>query len=125
MIRVTAAVIKQDNRYLVAQRKHDSHLEYYWEFPGGKIEENESDRECLKRELCEEFSVKSQINEFIGTVNYDYKDFTIELHAYSVKLESNPVNLTSHEKIKWVTLEDLKFTNLAPADKILVELIKE
>ena len=125
MIRVTAAIITQNNRYLVAQRKHGLHLEFYWEFPGGKIEEYETARECLYREINEEFNVASQINEFLGTVTYDYDDFTIELHAFNVKLESIPINYGSHEKIKWVTLQELELLNLAPADKKLLKLLRK
>jgi 8-oxo-dGTP diphosphatase len=125
MIRVTAAIIEQDGRYLIAQRKGGLHLQFYWEFPGGKIEESESPRDCLKREIKEEFGVISQIIDFLGAINYTYKDFTIELNAYSVILDSFPEDLNSHEKIRWATIKEIKMLDLAPADKVLLKKIMD
>lgn len=124
MLRVTAAIIVNDGKFLLAQRKIGGTLELKWEFPGGKIEDNETPEECLRRELFEEFKVIATIGSFLDSVVYHYEKFVIQLLAYEVKLLSDISVLNSHEKIEWVELTKLGTYDLAPADKKLLELIK-
>uniref|UniRef100_UPI0006D09078 NUDIX domain-containing protein n=1 Tax=Clostridium sp. NkU-1 TaxID=1095009 RepID=UPI0006D09078 len=65
MHRIIAAAIVKEGKTLIAKRNYGS-LAGYWEFPGGKVEDNETDVECLKREIMEELSVKLKIEEFLG-----------------------------------------------------------
>ena len=62
-IKVVAGVIIKENKILIARRKKGKSLEFMWEYPGGKVEENESEKECLKRELLEEFSIETEIKQ--------------------------------------------------------------
>lgn len=123
MIRVTAAVVEKNGKYLVAQRKRGSHLEYTWEFPGGKIEGDESPQECLQREILEEFNVESKVGDFLGSITHKYSDFSIELNAFQVVLLGKILDLKSHEKIQWVSESELGKIELAPADKRLLKVV--
>lgn len=123
MIRVTAAIIENNGKYLIAQRKKGQHLEFKWEFPGGKIEKDENAEECLTREIFEEFGLKCKVEDFLGSITYNDNTYSIELMAYKVLLDSMDFKLKAHEEVKWVTLQELDLMNLAPADVILIKKI--
>jgi 8-oxo-dGTP diphosphatase len=123
MIRVIAAIIEKNGKYLLAQRKKGLFLEYKWEFPGGKIEENETPEICLKRELFEEFNIEVEVGDFLVSTIYNYDDFTIELMAFKTGILSGEFELNSHEKIQWVDFFELSSYDLAPADKELLKIL--
>ena len=82
IIDVTAAVIVKDGKVLAARRAPGKHLEGYWEFPGGKLEGNETPERCLERELTEEFSIRSRVGAYIGESVYDYGEKVVRLLGY-------------------------------------------
>ena len=119
---VTAAIIKKDNKFLIAKRK-EGHLANKWEFPGGKLESNETPEDCLKRELHEEFGIETIIGKYLATSIYDYPHIKIKLMAYEVEYISGEFILNDHQEIKWVTKEDLSNYEFAPADIPIVNEI--
>ena len=122
---VTAAIITNKNRVLLARRKKGQKLEGYWEFPGGKIEQNETPQACLERELFEELNVKAKAGLIIAESIYEYSHGTIKLIGIETILLSKDMQLSVHDKIKWVMLEDVANLKLAPADiPIAKQLIK-
>ena len=123
IIDVAAAVIKKDGRILLARRAQGEHLEYKWEFPGGKIEPGETPEECLQRELKEEFSIIAQANIFIGESIFHYPDKSIRLLAYEVRWLGGDFVLKVHDKIDWVTPEALLEKDLAAADIPIARLV--
>jgi mutator protein MutT len=116
LLDVAAAVIGRNDSVLVARRGKGQHLEHKWEFPGGKIEENESPEECLHRELREELNVIVEVGDYIGESVFSYSDKRIRLLAYHVKLLSGDISLTVHDRIDWVKIQDLPTVDLAEAD---------
>ena len=84
IIIVTAAIIKKDNKFLIAKRK-EGHLANKWEFPGGKLEPNETPEDCLKRELSEEFGIETIIGKYVTKSIHEYPHIKIELIAYEVE----------------------------------------
>lgn len=125
MIDVTAAILKKDNKYLIAKRIKGGSLEGRWEFPGGKIESGETPEECLKRELLEEFGIESVIRGFLTQNVYDYGDRKIRLLGYYAEYVSGDFVLSAHDEIKWVDIQDLDSYDFAPADIPLIQKLKE
>ena len=115
-IKVVAAVIKQKDKILIARRKTGKHLELKWEYPGGKIENDEKEVVALKRELKEEFSIDAAIGKYLTDSFYEYGDININLKAYLVESFSGNFQLIDHDKIEWIKIEDIKKYDFAPAD---------
>ena len=115
-VRVVAGVLTQGQSFLIARRRNGKSLAGYWEFPGGKLEDNESPEQALKRELQEEFSIDVTVEGYIGRSEYDYDHISIELLAYRASIHTGEFKLTDHDAIEWVTIEQAKSYRLAPAD---------
>ena len=115
-IKVVAAVIVKGNEILIARRKEGKHLEFKWEYPGGKVENNEDEKESLKRELKEEFNISASIEDYITESFYEYDKTKINLKAYFVKNYTGTIKLTDHDMINWVKIDDLSNYEFAPAD---------
>ncbi|MDP7421017.1 MAG: (deoxy)nucleoside triphosphate pyrophosphohydrolase [bacterium] len=116
MKQVTAAIITQGDKILIARRRDGGRLGGFWEFPGGKIEPGETPEECLARELREEFEITVRVGYFVASSIYDYGDFTIELLGYETEYVSGTFKLNDHSEIRWVTAVELLDFELAPAD---------
>ncbi|TFG64280.1 MAG: (deoxy)nucleoside triphosphate pyrophosphohydrolase [Spirochaetales bacterium] len=123
-IQVTAAVIAEGGRVLLAQRSAGDPLEGKWEFPGGKIEEGESPEECLKRELKEELGIGTRIGKFIASCRWDYPHISIELLAYEAEILSGSPAPLDHSACAWVNTEELAAWELAPADVPIAEKVR-
>ena len=101
-INVVAAVIKQDNLYLIAQRNRDKYFSLKWEFPGGKVEDNESFQNALIREIYEELNIKINIHKKISKENYRDKTIDIIIHYYLCSIKNGTIILSEHEDFSWV-----------------------
>jgi 8-oxo-dGTP diphosphatase len=123
IIQVTAAIIEQNGKILIARRKEGHPLAYHWEFPGGKIECHETPEQCLQRELFEEFGITCRIKEFLINSPYTYPHITINLMAYKTELISGDFKLTDHDKIAWVKIEEFPQYDFAPADIPIVNTL--
>ena len=98
-------------------------LEGYWEFPGGKVETNETPQHCLERELVEELSIKSKAGKIILESIYKYEHGTIKLLGIETELFEEKIKLSVHDKIQWVQIGDLLNYKLAPADIPIAEYL--
>ena len=123
MIEVVAAIIQRVDKYFVARRKMGKHLEGFWEFPGGKIEQGESPETSLQRELREEFGVTVEVGAFLGENTHDYGSAIIRLKAYRVVSNGELKESTDHDALDWCTLAQLEQLQLAPADVPLLKYI--
>lgn len=121
MIDVVAGIISHEGKILIAKRKPGTHLEGFWEFPGGKIEKGETPEQSLTRELKEELSIHTVTNGFVAESIFDYGSKTIRLLAYSVAYLSGEIVLDSHDEIRWVSPERISEYKLAPADLPILE----
>lgn len=128
-IKVVGAVITDaENRILAAQRafSENPYKSFKWEFPGGKIEENESPEDALKREIKEELDCEIKVGEKIGEIRHEYPDFNVELYLYFCKLSGNSLpSPLEHNRIRWVGAEDLESLDWIEADYEILPLIKK
>jgi 8-oxo-dGTP diphosphatase len=118
---VTAAVIERDGRVLIAKRKNGWRFAGKWEFPGGKIEPNETPEECLRRELHEELGIETEIGNFFCSSTYAYPHATVQLLVYRAFHVSGEYTLYDHQEIRWVLPEDLLQYDFPEADNLVIE----
>ena len=123
-IDVSAGIIVKGNKILAARRKTGLHLAGFWEFPGGKVEPNESAENCLVRELKEEFGIDTIVTNYVGDNYHDYGEKTIHLIAFLVEHLSGEIQLIDHDEIKWLTINELDSLKWAEADIPLVQAFK-
>ena len=117
---VGAAIINDKNEVLCAQRGYGS-LKGKWEFPGGKIEKNESDAEALAREIKEELGIDVSVKDMIDENYHEYDTFNVNLKVYKCAYISGEINDTEHQSLKWVEGRKLNDLDWADADKPIVE----
>lgn len=123
MIEVVAGVIYKNNKFLIAQRNLKKAQGGLWEFPGGKVEKNESYESALIREIKEELNADIEVNEYIGESIHHYPEKDIKLIFYKAKLLSEEVELLEHESCEWITKEEKDKFEFAGADKVVFDLI--
>jgi 8-oxo-dGTP diphosphatase len=102
MIDVTAAILVKDDKVLIAKRKPGGKLPDQWEFPGGKVEDDESARECLRREMREEFGIEVRVDDFLGESVYHYQHGKIRLLAYLARWRGGDFSLKAPADLPFV-----------------------
>jgi mutator protein MutT len=123
---VIAGLIFRNRRVLICQRRHDAAFALKWEFPGGKIEDRESETDALRRELKEELAIDVRESEFFSGYAYSYEDGpTVVLRFYWVKsFQGEPQNLV-FEQISWIEPDDLVKLDFLGGDRRLIMQIIE
>lgn len=124
-INVTGAVLTGDGKILAARRGPGKALAGYWEFPGGKIEADETPEESLARELREELLIDACVGDHITTTEHEYDFGIVVLSTYYCTVQSGEPQLTEHEEVRWVAPDELHTLEWAPADVPAVNLIAE
>lgn len=117
-IRVVCALIKKNNRIFVAQRDYGEFKGLY-EFPGGKIEEGETPKEAIIREIKEELETTIKVEKFLLNEVYEYPSFILDMDAFLVTpIEGNlTIEKGIHSDEKWINKEEGEFLSWCPADK--------
>ncbi|WP_140921128.1 pyrimidine (deoxy)nucleoside triphosphate diphosphatase [Limnobaculum xujianqingii] len=117
IVNVVAAIMQQQGRILIARRDNQSDLAGYWEFPGGKIEQDETPVQALIRELEEEFNISHiQVTDYIATSTIQQPERIIQLQAWKVVAWQGDIHLHCHTDFCWVTPDEALYYQLAPAD---------
>lgn len=125
-IYVVGAIIKSQSKVLCAQRSDKMSLPGLWEFPGGKIEGEETHQEALKREINEELKMDIRASDqLFKKVTYDYDFGRVHLSAYRCELIKGTPILTEHQTVKWLEIDDLDKLSWAPADIPIVDKLKK
>ena len=99
MIDVVAAVIKKNNKYFIAQRNRNKHFAYHWEFPGGKVDNNETFEIALKREIMEELSINIKILDLISSQKHKDEKIDVNVHYYLCDSLDEKIFLSEHKPI--------------------------
>ena len=124
-IKVAAGVITDNDKVLITRRAPEENLAGGWEFPGGKIEVNETPEDCLARELKEELNIDVSIGKFCAEVTHDYGNININLIAYYCTIIDGTIQISVHDKYKWVKIIDLLKFELLPADILIAKKVME
>lgn len=123
-IRVVAAIIVDEGKIFATQRGYGE-FKGGWEFPGGKIEPNETPEAAIVREIKEELDTEVQVIELLDTVEYDYPKFHLSMDCFICQVRSGDLVLKEHEAAVWLTKDTLYSVDWLPADRALIEKIEE
>ena len=125
-VNVVAAVICDDlnrkSKVFATQRGYGEYKDG-WEFPGGKIEENESPEEALIREIREELGVTIAVHDLIDIIDHDYPDFHLHMFCYWATVTDGHLMLLEHEDARWLDADSLETVEWLPADRGLLTRI--
>ena len=125
IINVVAAVIKnEEGKILITQRNLKKAQGGLWEFPGGKIEPNETKEHAIIREIKEELDIDIQVESYLSEKVFNYPEKDINLIALECKKIDGNIKLLEYEDYKWVDNSELENFEFAPADKFIVEKLK-
>lgn len=125
LIEVACAVIIKNNKILVTQRSEAMALPLKWEFPGGKVEMNETPKTCLKREIKEELNIEINIGKKLNNNTHNYESISIKLIPYLATIQSGEIKLSEHKSFRFVNISDILNLDWAEADLPIVhQLLK-
>lgn len=118
VVRVVAAVVSRDGRYLITQRRESAVLSLHWEFPGGKVEQGEDDTAALKRELQERLDADFEIGAKIGERKHYYDGYDVVLALYAAKLvPGKPMRAKRVRDFRWVSSSEFGQYQFPDADQ--------
>ena len=123
-IRVVAAVIRNEGKIFATARGYGDY-KGWWEFPGGKIENGETPKQALIREIREELTVEISVGELIKTVEYDYPNFHLSMDCFWAEVLFGQLELKEAEEARWLSREELLDVKWLPADLELIETIRQ
>ena len=116
-IRVVAAVLEREGRYLITQRRSTAVLPLLWEFPGGRVEEGETDAHALKREVRHRLDAEIEVGKLISFVSHPYEHYVVDLFLYECKLLGESLNASNVNAYRWVTSAEFDQFPFTPADE--------
>ena len=122
-IDVVAAVIKKNDLFLIANRSFEDNSQGKWEFPGGKVEENETFTSALIREIKEELSLNIKVGNMIATIDLNKTDKNINVHYYYAIIVSGQISLNVHSEFKWVSHPQLKNFTYIDGDRHILNYL--
>jgi len=126
---VAAAIIIYENRILCMQRKESnySYISKKFEFPGGKVEKNESFENALTRELKEEMDIDVKVTKdnYFASISHNYPDFSLTMQAYIIHVKSSKFVMKEHLSYKWLEKADLLTLDWVAADLPIVKKVVE
>ena len=126
MITVVAALIKKDDKFLIARRATgDQNVLGKWEFPGGKVEAGEDEKHAIEREIKEEFDLDIEAIRFISNSVCEYPSKVIDLRLYECKYIKGEFKLHDHSEYKFVSKNEILDYDLCTADISLAKAVKE
>lgn len=116
-IRVVAAIIERDGKYLITQRRPEAVLPLLWEFPGGKVEKGETDPAALCREVRFRLGVEIEPGQLISFVSHPYEHYVIDLYLYECRLISGEPVAQNVSDFRWVPSGEFEAYSFTPADE--------
>ena len=122
-VRVVAAVIRKDDKYLITQRREFAVLPLKWEFPGGRVEPSEKDEDALKREVRERLAVDVLVDGKLGERRHQYKGYSVELALYACRLLSDELRAANVREFRWVGSNEFDQYEFPAADQATMDAL--
>ena len=122
MTQVVAALIWQNNRFLICRRPPHKTRGLLWEFVGGKVETGETKQQALMRECMEELAVKVRVDDVYMQLVHEYPDMTVELTLFNAAIVEGEPQLLEHSEIRYICVDEIDRFDFCPAD---VEILKK
>ncbi|MDR3291871.1 MAG: (deoxy)nucleoside triphosphate pyrophosphohydrolase [Methanobrevibacter sp.] len=122
-LNVVAAIIKENKKILATKRGYGGFINL-WEFPGGKIEKNETKEEALIREINEELNIIVNIEKFALDLACQYPDFYLYMYCYECNIKEGTIKLTEHKDARWLSKNELDSVKWIPADIKIINYLK-
>ncbi|MBP3697274.1 MAG: (deoxy)nucleoside triphosphate pyrophosphohydrolase [Clostridia bacterium] len=126
MTQVVAALIWEQNKFMICQRPANKTRAFEWEFVGGKVEKNETLQQALVRECREEIGVDIEVGSVFMEVDHVYPDITIHLTLFNASLNGKTPKKLEHNDIRFILPSEIPLYEFCPADKeILKKIIRD
>ena len=126
MVEVVAALIWDNDKFMICQRPAHKARALLWEFVGGKVEPGETKEQALIRECQEELAITISVDDVFMDVVHEYPDITVHLTLFNATISKGIPQKLEHNDIKWITVEEIDQFDFCPADtEILVQLKKQ
>lgn len=125
MTEVVAALIWDDNKFMICQRPAHKARGLLWEFVGGKVEPGETKEQALIRECQEELAVTLSVGDVFMDVRHEYPDLTVHLTLFNAKIAQGIPQKLEHNDIKWIMPKEIPSYDFCPADEEILKKIIE
>jgi 8-oxo-dGTP diphosphatase len=116
-VRVVAALVASGGQYLITQRRVSAVLPNLWEFPGGRVENGETDAQALAREITERLGVRISVGQMISFVSHPYEHYNVDLYLYECQLMTRDLTALGVQAFRWITSDEFDQLDFAPADE--------
>ena len=116
-VRVVAALIEAEGRYLITQRRATAVLPNLWEFPGGRVETDETDVRALAREVHERLGVQIEVGQMISFVSHPYEHYVVDLYLYECQLMTHTLHAHGVQDFRWISSDQFDQFEFTPADE--------
>lgn len=124
MIEVVAALIWDDDKFLICQRPANKARPLLWEFVGGKVEPDETPEQALVRECKEELAITLAVRDVFVDVVHSYPDITVHLTLYNAEITEGTPQLLEHNDIRWISVDDIPNFEFCPADEEILARLR-
>ena len=121
MVEVVAALIWDNDKFMICQRSENKSRALLWEFVGGKVEPGETRKQALIRECKEELDITLSVGDVFMDVVHNYPDINVHLTLFNATISEGVPKKLEHNDIKWITISEINNYEFCPADKEFLE----
>ena len=125
VIDVVAALLWNENKFMICQRPERKTRGLLWEFVGGKVETGETKEEALIRECWEELAIKIEVGELFMELIHEYPDLIVRLSLFNARITEGTPRLLEHNDIQWIGIKEICQYDFCPADEEILKKLQQ